>query len=112
MNKGQGLVSAIAACGFALLAALTISLWAGQAGTWLGPLKDWLPTAPSLEQSGIRAAQAPEDAWSDKEIKTALMQCVQSLASITAEVVPLAPIRSGGCGTPAPVFVKSIWRHG
>ena len=108
MNKGQGLVSTIAACGFALLAALTISLWAGQAGTWLGPLKDWLPTAPSLEQSGIRAAQAPEDAWSDKEIKTALMQCVQSLASITAEVVPLAPIRSGGCGTPAPVFVKSI----
>ena len=108
MNKGQGLVSAIAACGLALLAALTISLWAGQARTWLGPLKDWLPTAPSLEQSGIRAAQAPEDAWSDKEIKTALMQCVQSLASITAEVVPLAPIRSGGCGTPAPVFVKSI----
>jgi hypothetical protein len=102
------LVSAIAICGFALLSALTIPLWLGPAQNWLGPLKGWLPTTPSLEQSGTQMPQAPAAAWTDEEIETALMQCVQALAPVTADVAPLAPIRSGDCGTPAPVLVKSI----
>ena len=36
------------------------------------------------------------------------MQCVQSLGPITADIVPLTPMRSGDCGTPAPVLVRSI----
>lgn len=36
------------------------------------------------------------------------MQCVQALAPITADVSPLDPLRSGDCGTTAPVLLKSI----
>ncbi len=102
------LVSAIAVGGFALFAILTIPLWRGPAQTGLGPLQDWLPTEPSVEQRGTEAVQGPMDAWSDNEVKTALTQCVEALAPITTDVAPLAPIRSGDCGTPAPVLVRSI----
>ena len=101
------LVSAIAVCGFGLLTVLTIPLWSGPQ-SWLGPLTDWLPTGPFQEQSGTEAAQAPEHAWSENEIKAALMRCVQALAPVNADVEPLAPIMSGDCGAPAPVLVKSI----
>jgi hypothetical protein len=36
------------------------------------------------------------------------MQCIQALAPLTAEVDSLTPIRSGDCGAPAPVLLKSI----
>ncbi len=113
MNMGEGprfqnLVSVIAVCGFALLAALTASLWSGAAQNWLAPLKNWLPGAPSVEQGGNPAPQAPAAAWTDKQIETALMQCVQILAPVTADLASLEPIRSGDCGTPAPVLLKSI----
>ena len=41
----QSLVSVIAVCGFALLAALTAPLWVGSAQNWLVPLKNWLPNS-------------------------------------------------------------------
>jgi hypothetical protein len=101
----RDLVSVIAVCGFVLLTALTALLWLGPAQNWFGSLKDWLPMAP---QGGTRAPEAPSAAWTDKEVEAALMQCVQALAPITADVDSLAPIRSGDCGAPAPVLVKSI----
>ena len=55
------LVSAIAACGLALLAALTAPLWSGLAQNWLGPLKDWLPPATSLNQTPQAPAQGDRD---------------------------------------------------
>jgi len=64
--------------------------------------------APFPEQRGTQAPQASTAVWTDKEIEAALMQCVQALAPVTADVAPLDPIRSGDCGTPAPVLVKSI----
>jgi len=102
------LVSAMAVCGFALLAALTAPLWLGLAQNWLGPLKNWLPIQPSVEKGVTQTPDAPAAAWTDEEIRTALMQCVQALAPIIADVAPLAPIRSGDCGESAPVLVKSI----
>ena len=102
------LVSVIALCGFALLAALTGPIWVGPAQNWLVPPQNWLPDATSVEKGGTEAPQAPATAWTDEEIQTALMQCVQALAPITTDVAPLAPIRSGDCGSPAPVLVKSI----
>jgi hypothetical protein len=65
----RDLVSAIAVCGFALLAALTAPFWSGPAQNWFGPLKDWLPMAPSPEQVGTRAPQGSTAAWTDKEIE-------------------------------------------
>jgi hypothetical protein len=104
----RDLVSAIAVCGIVLLVALSAPLWWGSAQRWLGPLQDWLPMAPSLEEGSTRAPEAPAAAWIDKEIKAALMQCIQALAPITADVAPLDPIRDGDCGAPAPVLLKSI----
>ena len=102
----RDLVSVIAVCGFVLLAALTAPLWWGSAQRWLGPLQDWLPLAPS--EPVEKAPQGPTATWTDKEIEAALMQCVQALAPLTADVDSLAPIRSGDCGAPAPVLLKSI----
>ena len=36
------------------------------------------------------------------------MECVNLLAPIIAQVVPLAPLRYGDCGTPAPVLLRSF----
>jgi hypothetical protein len=94
-------VSVIAVCGLVLLAALTTPLWWGSAQRWLGPLQEWLPQRE-------KAAQEPTATWTDKEIEAALMQCVQALAPLMAEVDSLTPIRSGDCGAPAPVLLKSI----
>jgi hypothetical protein len=93
--------SHIAACGFGLLVALTAPLWLGPAQNWLGPLKNWLPRVSSPEQAGTQVPQASGAAWSDEEIKTALMHCVQAVAPLNADVAPLSPLRSGECGTPA-----------
>jgi hypothetical protein len=98
----RDLVSAIAVCGLVLLAALSAPLWWGSAQRWLGPL----PLAPSEQKE--KATEGPTSTWTDKEIETALMQCVQALAPLMADVGSLAPIRSGDCGAPAPVLLKSI----
>ena len=98
----RDLVSAIAVCGLVLLAALSAPLWWGSAQRWLGPL----PLAPSEQKE--KAPEGPTSTWTDKEIETALMQCVQALAPLMADVGSLAPIRSGDCGAPAPVLLKSI----
>ena len=68
--------------------------------------------APSeTPQAGTAAAveaAAPPPEWSPVEVGAALMQCVSLLAPISAEVIPLAPVRYNDCGTPAPVLLRSI----
>jgi hypothetical protein len=54
------------------------------------------------------AVVPPSAQWSDREIEAALMECMHLLAPLTADVVPLAPIRNASCGTPAPVLLRSI----
>lgn len=112
MNERQhsgfrDLVSVIAVCGLILLATLTAVRWSGPAQNWFESLKDSPPMAPSTEQGG-KAPQGPTATWTDMEIKAALMQCIKALAPVTADVVPVDPIRDGDCGAPAPVLVKSI----
>jgi hypothetical protein len=36
------------------------------------------------------------------------MSCLNTLAPLNAEVVPLAPLAYGGCGSPAPVLLRSL----
>jgi hypothetical protein len=65
-----------------------------------------LPPAPAAPQS--RETEAPPPRWSTAEVAAGLMECVNLLAPVTAEVIPLAPIRYNDCGTPAPVLLRSI----
>ncbi|MGA7546915.1 MAG: extensin family protein [Methyloceanibacter sp.] len=106
-------VSIVAVCGFGLLVVLTFPLWPSSATGWLEPVRGWLTGTwgTSLNPSPADRSttlQPPAAAWTDKEIETALMECVQSLAAVAADLVPMAPMRIGDCGTPAPVLVRSI----
>ena len=104
-------VSVIAVCG--LLVVKTLPLWSSSASGWLEPMTGWL--TGSWGTSSMRSpvdqsitVEVPAAAWTDKEIETALKECVQSLAPVTADLVPMASMRIGDCGTPAPVLVRSI----
>jgi hypothetical protein len=46
--------------------------------------------------------------WSDKEIISALEECVRLLAPTGADVELSKPIRNGQCGTPARVLLKRV----
>ncbi|MGH6825467.1 extensin family protein [Methyloceanibacter sp.] len=65
-----------------------------------------LVEAAATPQAG--EAEAPPPQWSTAEVDAALMECVNLLAPVTAQVIPLAPIRYNDCGTPAPVLLRSI----
>jgi len=112
-SRSSTVVSIIAACGFGLLVVLTLPLWSSSATGWLEPMRGWLTGTwgNSLNPSPTDQSttlEPPAATWTDKEIETALMECVQSLAPVTADLVPMAPMRIGDCGTPAPVLVRSI----
>jgi hypothetical protein len=69
------------------------------------------PTGSATSQAGTGpaiAAVAPPPEWSGVEVGAALMECVNLLAPINAQVIPLAPVRYNDCGTPAPVLLRSI----
>jgi hypothetical protein len=65
------------------------------------------PIAPAGTGPGVEAV-APPPEWSGVEVGAALMECVNLLAPINAQVIPLAPVRYNDCGTPAPVLLRSI----
>ena len=69
------------------------------------PVGSPLPSTPAAPQA--RATEAPPQ-WSTAEVAAGLMECVNLLAPVTADVIPLAPIRYNDCGTPAPVLLRSI----
>jgi hypothetical protein len=64
------------------------------------------PLSPAAPQAG--ETEAPPPQWSTAEVAAALMECVNLLAPVAADVIPLAPIRYNDCGTPAPVLLRSI----
>lgn len=112
-SRSSKAVSVIAVCGFGLLVALTLPLWSHKVVTWLEPVRVWLPgnlerpvvSSPSGQPSPDTPAVV---AWSDAQIEAALMECVRSVAPVTADLVPMAPLRDGECGTPAPVLLRGI----
>jgi hypothetical protein len=105
------------------LAARTASIWfkpsegrnraseqaASHDGTTPGPGKASPEMEDGQEPSRPEAAfLVPPLSWSHLQIEAALMECLNVLAPIDAEIVPLAPLAYGGCGTPAPVLLRSL----
>jgi hypothetical protein len=66
------------------------------------------PPASETPSAGAAIEAPPPPEWTRVEVGAALMQCVSLLAPISAEVIPLAPVRYNDCGTPAPVLLRSI----
>jgi hypothetical protein len=70
------------------------------------PVGSSLPSAPAAPQAS--ETEMPPPQWSTAEVAAGLMECVNLLAPVAAEVIPLAPIRYNDCGTPAPVLLRSL----
>jgi hypothetical protein len=100
------------------LAARTASIWfkpseaMHQAGEQPGSREGGAASpATDNEQAPSRPEAAflvPPLSWSHLQIEASLMECLNVLAPINAEIVPLAPLAYGGCGTPAPVLLRSL----
>jgi len=107
-NSRSSIVSIIAFCGFCLLLALALPLCSPAVLTWLEAPTAWL-ALHSHPISKPTSEPAPTiSTWSDTEIRAALMQCVQSVAGINADLAPIAPIREGECGSAAPIVLTGI----
>lgn len=107
-NSRSPFVSIVAFCGFGLLLALALPFCSPAVLTWLEAPKAWLALHPHPISSPTGEPAPTISTWSDTEIRAALMQCVHSVASINADLTPIAPIREGECGTPTPIVLSSI----
>src|SRR6476659_6884748 len=52
--------------------------------------------------------EVPTVPWSDAEVAAAKAKCTEALSSIKLSYEPLAPIKQGLCGAPAPILLKSL----
>src|SRR4029077_11970028 len=52
--------------------------------------------------------EVPTIPWSDAEVAAAKAKCAEALSSIKLNYEPLAPIKQGLCGAPAPILLKSL----
>ena len=62
--------------------------------------------------SALKTPQAPGELptipWSDAEVAAAKAKCTEALSSIKLNYEPLAPIKQGLCGAPAPILLKTL----
>ncbi len=54
------------------------------------------------------AAEPKPDVWSPAEVKEAMQVCQKVLKRIDARVIPVAPVKAGPCGDPAPVKLARL----
>src|SRR6516225_4400710 len=52
--------------------------------------------------------ELPTIPWTDAEVAAAKAKCAEELSSIKLNYEPLAPIKQGLCGAPAPILLKSL----
>ena len=52
--------------------------------------------------------EVPTVPWSDAEVAAAKAKCTEALSSIKVNYEPLAPIKQGLCGAPAPILLKTL----
>jgi hypothetical protein len=67
------------------------------------------PAAKSPPQP-VFPGDAPTIAWTEDEIAEAKAKCAKLLAGLDLNYEPLAPIKEGKCGAPAPILLKSVGR--
>lgn len=67
-----------------------------------------LPTRKPKPPGPVHPSEAEAEPWSEAEIAAAQSACSELLKDLPVKYLPVAPIREGQCGTPAPVSVTAI----
>ena len=84
----------------------------GQAQTVDVPLPIKKPAATQKVEKNNPEKPVEPDVWSEAEIIQAHARCFKMLADVSMEVEPMAPVKSGVCGTPAPMRLKAVKNKG
>jgi glucose/arabinose dehydrogenase len=72
------------------------------------PERNPLRTGAAALKTPPPPGELPTIPWTDAEVAAAKAKCAEALASIKLNYEPLAPIKQGLCGTPAPILLKSL----
>jgi glucose/arabinose dehydrogenase len=74
------------------------------------PLPERNPVHPgaSALKTPPPPGEVPTIPWSDAEVAAAKAKCTEALSSIKLNYEPLAPIKQGLCGAPAPILLKTL----
>lgn len=71
------------------------------------PMRTTAPVAAKPPAPG----ELPTMPWTEAEVSAAKEECRALLAALTLDYQPLAPIKEGVCGAPAPILVRSIGKE-
>src|SRR5262245_13536407 len=72
------------------------------------PERNPLRTGAAALKTPPPPGELPTIPWTDEEVAAAKSKCVEALSSIKLSYEPLAPIKQGLCGAPAPILLKSL----
>jgi hypothetical protein len=97
----------IASLAFVFVVACAVYGWAGGGGV---PLPERNPHRAhgTAAKAPVLPGDQPTIPWTEKEVADANAACAKVLEGLAIEYEPLAPLKHGLCGAPAPILVKSI----
>ena len=72
------------------------------------PERNPVHTGAAAPKTPAAPGELPTVQWSDAEVAVAKAQCTEALSSIKLNYEPLAPIKQGLCGAPAPILLKTL----
>ena len=72
------------------------------------PERNPLRAGTSALKTPPSPGEFPTIPWTDAEVAEAKAKCAEALSSIKLNYEPLAPIKQGLCGAPAPILLKSL----
>ena len=119
---GTFVLAAVLICSFPIIGASVIPA-EGQTATRRGDAKTGPPPASRAASRGeVRAkagqveadhppvapAAEAEAGWTEVEVNVALEECAHLLAPLAVEYEVSKPVRTGQCGTPAPVVLRGV----
>src|SRR6478672_3982181 len=72
------------------------------------PERNPVPAGAAAPKTPPAPGELPTIPWSDAEVAAAKAKCTEALSSIKLNYEPLAPIKQGLCGAPAPILLKTL----
>ena len=119
---GTFVLAAVLICSFPIIGASVIPA-EGQTATRRGDAKTGPPPASRAASRGevkakagqveadhppVAPAAEAEAGWTEVEVNVALEECAHLLAPLAVEYEVSKPVRTGQCGTPAPVVLRGV----